>query len=70
MYLENEDTNCKYIIFSLYGPTNVAVLEKKYSFWLDLELMSKKAQTLFTLAIMIYGNDSMQELEPLLMMKL
>ena len=44
-------------IFKVHGRTNVAVLEKKSSSWLDLELVCENAQTLFTLAIMIYGAD-------------
>ena len=57
MYLEDHLMNNKYIIFNVYGPTNVAEIQVKNRFWLDLEQIHKKAVALFPLAITLYGGD-------------
>ena len=57
IYLENLELEFKYVIFSVYGPTNPTDIEVKEVFWLQLNKAYSEVKRLYPLAVILFGGD-------------
>ena len=57
MYFEVRLSDIKWVIFSIYGPTNPTDISLKNKFWSKLDEVQKKVRNLFPTAVHIYGGD-------------
>ena len=53
IYLENLELDFKYVVFSVYGPTNPTGIEVKEVFWSQLNKALSEAKRLFPLAVIL-----------------